>query len=267
MRYRNRTVAARLVICAAVVCLTACAGSVRPSTAPAAPRRDALLVLPGFGYNRGAEKTLRSLAPAMAAQGVDLYVADYITRSGLADSRAKLRRFIRDNQLDRYQRVHVFAFIAGAWTFNPVIETHQLPNLASVVYDRSPYQERAPQVASDDLHFLAWLRYGSTIFDVAHTPYPPVKATGVKIGLMVETVPTSFIKQHAKSARSHGPFEFACDAFAQRHDDCMFVPMNHNDLYKRFVELWPDLLAFVRTGRFTAGADRTPPADTELVVK
>ena len=54
----------------------------------------------------------------------------------------------RENHLDRYRRVHVFAFIAGGWTFNPFGEAGTLPNLSTIVYDRSPYQERAPGLRS-----------------------------------------------------------------------------------------------------------------------
>ena len=92
-----------------------------------------MLVLPGFGYSRAGEKALRSLAASMAGEGVELYVPTYIARSGLIESRAKLQRFIRDHRLDRYDRLHVFAFIAGAWALNPLVEGRELPNLATVV--------------------------------------------------------------------------------------------------------------------------------------
>jgi hypothetical protein len=223
-----------------------------------------MLVLPGFGYGRDGERTLRSLAGAMAGEGMDLYVPTFISRDGLAESRAKLRRFIRDNHLERYDRVHVFAFLAGAWTFNPLVEARELPNLATVIYDRSPFQERAPRIATEKLHFLTWVRYGSPVFDVARTAYVPITAPGVNVALLVETRPTSFIKQHEKAARAYGDFRFDCNAFMQRYEDCAYVAMNHNELYKRFSELWPDLLAFIRTGRFSSAANRTPPAGDPL---
>ena len=40
--------------------------------------------------------------------------------------------------------------------------------------------------------------------------------------------------------------------------------MNHDELYERFVEIWPELLTFTRTGRFSAAADRSPPVDAAL---
>ena len=57
-------VAARLTILALSASLAACVGPIaRPSLSPSKPKGDALLVLPGFGYGRGGEKALRSLAP------------------------------------------------------------------------------------------------------------------------------------------------------------------------------------------------------------
>ena len=125
------------------------------------------------------------LAASMAGEGIDLYVPTYISRSGLLESQAKLQRFIRDQALSRYDRVHVFAFIAGAWTLNPLVDTHGLPNLSSVVYDRSPLQERAPRIAAEKLRVLTWLRYGSPVLDVAKTPHTPLTVPGLKVALMV----------------------------------------------------------------------------------
>jgi hypothetical protein len=256
------TLFAVLVGCAS---LTACAGSIaRPSLTPAKPAADAVLILPGFGYSRDGEKTLRSLAAAMAGEGLDLYAPAFVSRGGLVESRTKLQRFIRDHHLGQYQRLHVFAFLAGAWTFNPLVEAETLPNLATVIYDRSPFQERAPRIAAEKLHFLTWLRYGSTVFDVARTPYVPLGLSDVKVALLVETKPTSFIKHYEKTARGYGAFHFECDAFTQRYDDCIYVSMRHDEIYNRFAEVWPEMLAFIRTGRFSQAANRMPPTGDPL---
>src|SRR5262249_18019356 len=151
----------------------------------------------------------------------------------------------------RYERVHVFAFIAGAWTLNPAASRGMLPNLASVIYDRSPFQERAPKIAVDALPLLAWLRYGSTIFEIARTPYPPLTDARVRIGLMVESRPTAFVRHHGRDANAVGAFDARCEAFAQRYDDCAFVALSHDEIYSRFADVWPDVEAFIHAGRFT----------------
>jgi hypothetical protein len=73
-------------------------------------------------------------------------------------------------------------------------------------------------------------------------------------------MPTSFIRRFATLARRRGPYHFECDAFGQRHDDCSYVAMNHNELYPRFAEVWPEVRSFIRSGRFTPAANRRPPA-------
>jgi hypothetical protein len=248
-----------LAIAAACSCLAACAGQVTPALSAPPARREALLVLPGFGYSRDGEHALRAATAAAERDGIDLYVPVYMSRHGLAKSRSRLRAFIRDQRLDQYERVHVFAFIAGAWTLNPLVDTQELPNLGTIVYDRSPLQERAARLATDHLHFLTWVRYGSPVFDFANTPYPAVTTPGVRVGLVVETQPTTFVRRHEIAVRSYGPVQINCDVLTQRYDDCVYVAMNHSDVYKRFAEVWPDVLAFIRTGSFTATAERTPP--------
>lgn len=221
-------------------------------------------MLPGFGYSREGERAIRSLAPSLAADGIELFVPTYIARGGLDDSRDRLRQFIRQQPLDRYRQVHVFAFIAGGWTINPLLEAGELPNLATIVYDRSPMQERAARIADEKLHLLTWLRYGSPVFDLARTPYPPLTRKPVKVALVVETVPTSFVTRHAATALSYGPLRFECDQFRQRYDDCAFMPFSHDDMYRHFPEVWPEVNAFIRSGRFTDAATRTPPAGDPL---
>ena len=255
-----------ICIVAALVATAGCAGQIRPTLMPT-PRSEALLILPGFGYGGGAERTLRALAPTLAADGIDLFVPSYISRRGLDAGREHLRDFIREQRLERYDRLHVFAFIAGGWTLNPLAESPGLPNLATVVYDRSPLQERAARIATDHLQLLTWIRYGTPVFDFARTPYPPLAASRARVGLLVETRPTTFVRKRAAAARKYGPFRFDCDSFGQPHDDCAFVAMSHDQIYQRFFEVLPEVVAFIRTGRFSNAAVRQPPAIDPLATE
>jgi len=256
-----------LAIVALCVVVEACARpSITPRVAPSTRPDEALLILPGFGYGAKGEQAFRALAASARRDGIELFVPNYLMRGGLVDSRSKLQAYLRRQQLDRVARLHVFAFLAGGWTLNPLLQTQSLPNLKTVIYDRSPYQERAPRIADETLHFPAWLRYGSTIFDVARTSYAPLTAPAVNIGIVVETKPTAFVRKRAARARSYGPFNFDCDAFGQPHNDCVYIDMSHDELYVRVAEVWPDIRAFIRTGRFTTAANRTPPATDALAV-
>ena len=235
---------------AAAIAAASCAGpAVRPKLAPAPSRRDALLILPGLGYGRDDGQAFRSIAASAAADGIDVYVPSYLTRGGLDDSREKLLAYVRAERLDRYERLHVFAFIAGAWALNPLADRNALPNLRTIVYDRSPMQELAPAIAADRLPVRAWLRYGSTIFDLARTPYPALASDRIKVALLVETRATKFMQRHEKDARLQGPVVVHCDALGQRYDACAYVAMNHDDLYTRFEDVWPEVRTFIATGR------------------
>ena len=254
-----------VVLTAAAVAAASCAGpALRPAVSPTLRHRDALLILPGFGYGRDDGNGFASIATSAAADGIDVYVPRYLTRTGLDSSRNRLQSFIREQHLDRYEHLHLFAFLAGAWTLNPAVAHGMTPNLTSIVYDRSPYQERAPQIAVDALPLLAWLRYGSTISDVARTAYPPLTVPGTRVALLIETRPTAFIRHHAAEAAAAGSFNARCEAFRQPYDDCAYIPMSHDDVYKQFADLWPDVEAFIRTGRFRVDAVRTAPSAAAL---
>lgn len=260
---RRNLCAVRLGALLLAFLLTACASSVVPR-APQPETREALLVIPGFGYSKKAERVFRAAQSALSAEDIDLFAPDYVAREGLDKSREELREFMADHQLDRYRRVHVFAFIAGAWTLNPLLDSTPQPNVASVIYDRSPMQERAPRIADDELHFLTWMVYGRPVFDVARTPYPPLATPGPRVGILVETKPTRLLRRFAKKALSYGPLRFECDSLGQRSDDCIYVDLDHDELYLRFIEILPEVLAFIRTGRFTDAATRAPPTQVPL---
>jgi hypothetical protein len=258
---KGRTHVAPLIVALlACVPLVGCAGTlVRTAPERAQQPSDALLILPGFGYGRDGERAISAVAASATMEGVSVYVPRYLSRRGIDAGRERLRAFMREQHLERYERLHVLAFIAGAWTFNPLVQLDDHPNLATVIYDRSPLQERAPRIAVDNLRLLAWARYGSPIFDVARTPYTTLTAAHAHVGLIVETRPTKFVRRHASAAERYGPLDFDCDALGQPHDDCIYLPMSHDDVYTRFAELWPEVRTFIRNARFSDAADRMPP--------
>lgn len=234
---------------------------------PAEPaRREALLVIPGFGYSDRAGRIIRSRRDTLAGQGIDLFIAEYLRRPGLAASREALLDFYTKKGLDRYERVHVFAFIVGSWTLNPALGDPRLANVRTVIYDRSPYQERAPRVTVERLSLPARFLYGSVLFDVAKTSYPPADTAGRRVGILVETTPTGFIRRFSGTAEKYGPFDFRCASLGQLNHDCAYVDLNHDQMYTRFPRVLPELLQFIRTGRFSASLSRIPPARDSLKV-
>ena len=106
--------------------------------------------------------------------------------------------------------------------------------------------------------------YGVRARSKTGEPYPSLTRETVRVALVVETMPTSFMRRQAATARSYGPMRFECDQFSQRYDDCAFMPFSHDDMYRRFPDVWPQVKAFIRSGRFTGDATRTPPVGDPL---
>ncbi|MCE9598714.1 MAG: hypothetical protein K8S54_12160 [Spirochaetia bacterium] len=245
-----------LVICT-IFFLVSCNRSILPTQANR--KEAALLVLPGFGYNGNGESAMRATVSIFKANGVDLFVADYVDRDGLKASQDRLGEFIDAHALREYNELYVFAFIAGAWTLNPYLETHSIQNLRGIIYDRSPYQERAPRLAAENLSIPTRIVYGLPVFDLAKASYPAMTLDGIRVGLLVESRPTSLLRYFANEANAMGPFDFSPTAFGQKADDCIYIQMTHDEMYVKFAELVPEIQHFISRKKFSPTADRRPP--------
>ena len=198
----------RLPVIVVAAFLGACAGPmVRPSVAPAAPKREALLVLPGFGYGRAEGKVFRSLAPAVAAEGLDLYVAPFVTRTGLASSRDKLAaihprqspRALRAGPRLRVhrRRVDVQSTRRSRHAAEP---RHRGLRSQPVPGARAPNRRRRrlPRPRVDPVR----------LDDLRRRARPPTRrstASDVKVAIVVESAPTSFIRRYDAEARKIRP--------------------------------------------------------------
>jgi hypothetical protein len=114
-------------------------------------RKEALLILPGFGSR---SEGVRDLQNFFSHRGYDLYIPDYIARNSLSQCVSNLDRFIQERKLAEYRKLHVFSFIIGAWTLNQWIGEHPENKIATIIYDRSPLQERAAYAMMQDSPFL-----------------------------------------------------------------------------------------------------------------
>lgn len=246
---------------ALVLVLSACAaGPVLPP--PSSVCTDAILVLPGFGYDSAGRRSMERFANNVRTKGYTLYTADYVREEGLAASRQAILDFIKDNHIDQCKRLHILAFIAGAWSLNPLLEKSPPQNLRTLIYDRSPLQERAPRIASSRLPFFARRLFGEVIFELARTPYPALSPpSGVRTGLIVESRASSFIRFYKEEALAMGPVDFSFSAFGQKHDDAVYWPFDHSLMYNRFEELEPLVLEFIEKGSFPENSNRTTPGD------
>lgn len=217
--------------------------------------KEALLILPGFGDNRKRRKAQKKY---FADCGYDLYIPNYKNRKSIAGTVQNLHDFYHEHELDQYKKVHVFAYILGAWVLNTYINQYGKENIATIIYDRSPLQERAPRVVRDRIRTIGKTMKGKVLLEMSRVTYPPIPKQGIKIGILVECKATKLIKMFKKTALSYGPIDWKNLDFNQAHDDLVYTPLNHDQFYTRFDVIGEDMLHFLKEGTFSTTARRIP---------
>lgn len=223
--------------------------------------REAIVILAGLGSKVHNE---RKIAQYFKDKGYDIYQPSYIYRKGIDKGVDKLERFSKKHELGSYKKIHVFCYIIGGWTFNRWFTKSSLKNIETLIYDRSPMQERAPYVLMKDSKFIARLVIGKVNDELATTPYSPITNFKGKIGLLIETVPTKLILRHRKTAAGLGPISWAVNSLNQAHTDYCYVSMNHDEMYTHIEKAGPEILSFIKTGNFSEKANRTAPVTDPL---
>ncbi|MCC6460910.1 MAG: hypothetical protein IT260_10600 [Saprospiraceae bacterium] len=217
--------------------------------------KEALLILSGFGSKKYGSKHQKKY---FAQQAYDLFIPDYISRKSIDLSVENLDAFIQKHHLLEYRKVHVFAYIVGSWTINIWIEKHPVHNIATIVYDRSPIQERAPYAIVKDRAWLLKLIVGPVMEEFSRTPYPTLRDTAVQTGVLVESRATGLMRRHKKTALAMAPLRWDIEQFGETYDDGLYTWLNHDQLYSRFDVVGHEIFQFIRHGRFSDTARRKP---------
>lgn len=217
--------------------------------------KEAILILPGFGSKVHGVKDIRNY---FSHKGYDLYIPHYIGRDSLGECVITLDKFINAHQLLKYKKLHVFSYIAGSWVLNLWLQRHPVNNIASVVYDRSPWQERAPYVLIKDNPLIMKLVVGNIMKDFACTAYPEISNDAKRIGIIIENKATKLIRRHKKRALSLGRINFKTDYFEQSFDDCFYECIDHDELYYKFETIGKEIFYFFRNGHFSPEVRKEP---------
>ena len=248
------------LVLALLIALGGCASLELAPTSAQPNNREAILILPGLGMRGGALDDMKAFAATADSAGFDVFLADYQRRKSVDKGVRVLHRFVEENNIDSYERLHVFAYILGGYTFNRFLERYPMENLTSAVYDRSPLQELAPRLATEGwFSVLTWLAVGPVVADLAETPFTPIPLSeDYRIGLIIENRATRFIRKRRERALAVRPLTFEPDSLGQPFDAAMHVRYNHVEMYSNFDVIGPELINFFRFGDFSAEAPRKP---------
>lgn len=227
-------------------------------------QKEALLIIPGFGSR---SQGVSDIADYFAHKGYDVFIPSYISRDSLNACVDNLDAFMKENKLSEYKKVHVFSYIIGSWTINRWIKKNPNNNIATIVYDRSPLQERAPYAITKDLPGIVRLLEGRIVAEFATIPYEPILNDSVNIGIIVESRATRLIRKHKESALEPGPIDWRVAGLNQSFEDYFYTLNNHDEMYHDFDIVGNQIFEFIKNGKFTADAKRIKPETDPFTVK
>ena len=220
-------------------------------------QKEALLILPGFGSQIFGTTKMKEY---FTKKGYDVYIPNYIGRKSIDQCLATLEKFFQKNKLSEYKKINVFSYMLGAWTLNKYIALHPTNNIASIVYDRGPVQERVSKAMTKDVPFLIRIAAGKILWDFKNTPYPSLPKGNIKVGIMIECKASKLARKHKKTILTYGPFDWDVKQLKQEYDDYLYTWVNHDEMYSRFDIFGDELLHFFNNGKFTDKALKEPLA-------
>jgi len=215
--------------------------------------KEAILILSGFGDSKDGRKNQRAFFDTV---GYDIYVPDFLSKESFGKTYENFKLFYDFQEMKKYKKVHVFAYILGAWILNTWINEYGRSNIVTIVYDRSPLQERAPAVVNDKIPFLGRMVAGQVLEDLTKIPYPTIDTTGIKIGVIVESKASPLIRKFKKKTMSYGEVDWANPIKDQCYLDLIYTRLHHDEMYVTFNEIGADIMEFIRFGKFLTSSKR-----------
>ncbi len=216
-------------------------------------KKEAILILPGFGDSKKGRKNQTKF---FDNKGYDLFIPVYINETSLEKCVEDYFQFYVKDSLSKYKKIHVFSYIIGSWTINNYINTYGVKNVATIVYDRSPIQERAPYIVNRYLTRIGKFKFGPVLKDLAETSYPVIKKDSIHIGILIESKATKIMRLYRKKTLKMGVLNWHVDSLYQPYDDYCYTWLNHDQMYNRFDVIGEEVLSFIKTGQFTVEAKR-----------
>jgi hypothetical protein len=216
--------------------------------------RTALLILPGL---RIRNKGKRAIEEWVETVPYDVYVPDYFLKESLDATIEQLHHELESYQLDTYREVYAWVYILGGWTLNLYLQKYPLDNLTKIIYDRSPLQEQAARIVIERIPSLINMVMGQTLKDFRDTPYPSLDAADRKIGLVIETRASPYVRWHTEEVIPVEEENWKPNAFNQDHIDYCYVYLHHLEMYYSFHQIGDILLHFFETNQFPNDVQRT----------
>ena len=216
--------------------------------------KEAIVILPGFGDSKKGRDEQEKF---FKEKGYDLFIPEYMDKFKVDNCVENLHKFYRENQLKDYKKIHFFSYILGSWVLNKFINKYGVLNISTIVYDRSPTQERAPYLAAENLNIIISIMGIKHIMnDMAALDYPPIENNDINIGIIIESKATKLLRLLEKKALEMGPLDYKLESLNQKTDDYLYTWLNHDQMYERFDIIGEEIFYFIENHSFSNNAVR-----------
>lgn len=225
-------------------------------TAEETSEKQALIILNGFGDSK---KNRMIQQEFFKSQGYDLFIPEYVKRKSIDLTISSFSYFYNKYKLDDYKEVKFLCYIIGGYVLNKHIEENGRGKITTIIYDRSPIQERAPKVVAKRIPLVVKILYGKVIFDFSRIQINSLNnANSLRIGVIVENKATKLMRLFKKTSDRYGEYNYNANEIERNLDDFMHTYLDHDLMYKRFDIIGEEIIHFLNNGQFTKNAKRMP---------
>ena len=176
-----------------------------------------------------------------------------------------LERYYQKQGLGEYKHLHVLSYIVGSWTLNQWIADYGKRNIKTIIYDRSPLQERAPLILLKDMALVNALVFGKITSDFVNTPYPVLNDSTIIKGVFIETYATNVVRKHKETAMEQGPLSWDVTDLKQPVNDFTYLPLNHDQMYTKPQVFGNEVFYFIEHGHFSEAFKCNAPVQNPFI--
>ena len=216
--------------------------------------KQALVILNGFGDSRKNRKIQQVF---FQEKGYDLFIPEYVEKKSLDLTASNFSSFYKINNLNKYKEVKFLCYIIGGYVLNQYIENNGQGKITTIIYDRSPTQERAPKVATERFPFISQILYGKVLADFSEIFINPLSnKDSLRIGVIIENKATRLMRFFEKTSNNYGDYNYNAEEIEMNLDDFLHTYLDHDLMYKRFDVIGQEIFYFLKKGKFTENAKR-----------
>ena len=216
--------------------------------------KKALVILNGFGDSKNNRKIQQKF---FENKGYDLFIPEYVKKKSIALTMSTFSSFYDKNNLDQYKELKFLCYIIGGYILNQHIKNNGKGKITSIIYDRSPTQERAPKVATKKLPIISRILYGKVLADFSEININSLSnKDSLIIGVIIENKATRLMRVFKRASNSYGAYNYNAMEIERNLDDFMHTYLDHDLMYRCFDIIGHEIMSFFEKGSFSENAKR-----------